>query len=32
VRMGLNRRDPWEAVEATPGEEAYARRKNHRVD
>jgi hypothetical protein len=31
VRMGLNRRDPWEAVEATFGEEAYARRKNHRV-
>jgi hypothetical protein len=31
VRMGLNRRDPWEAVEATSGEEAYARRKNHRV-
>ena len=22
VRMGLDRRDPWEAVEATPGEEA----------
>ena len=31
VRMGLDRRDPWEAVEATPGEEADARRKNHRV-
>jgi hypothetical protein len=31
VRMGLDRRDPWEAVEAIPGDEAIARRKNHRV-
>jgi Gluconate 2-dehydrogenase subunit 3 len=31
VRMGLNRRDPWEAVEADIGEEAAARRKNERV-
>jgi hypothetical protein len=31
VRMGLDRRDPWEAVEAAPGEEANARRKNRRV-
>jgi hypothetical protein len=30
VRMALDRRDPWEAVEA-PGEEAEARRKNDRV-
>jgi hypothetical protein len=30
--MGLDRRDPWEAVEATSGkEEAHARRKNSRV-
>ena len=31
VRMGLDRRDPWEAVEAHPGEEAQARRANQRV-
>jgi hypothetical protein len=31
VRMALDRRDPWEAVEAAPGEEAAARRKNDRV-
>jgi hypothetical protein len=31
VRMGLNRRDPWEAAEASPGKEAIARRKNGRV-
>jgi len=31
VRMGLDRRDPWEAVEATSGETANARRKNRRV-
>lgn len=31
VRMGLNRRDPWEAAEAHPGEEAKARRENSRV-
>jgi hypothetical protein len=31
VRMGLDRRDPWEAVEATPGEEIEARRKYDRV-
>jgi hypothetical protein len=31
VRMGLDRRDPWEAAEAKPGEEASARRKNERV-
>jgi hypothetical protein len=31
VRMALDRRDPWEAVEAMPGEEASARRKNRRV-
>jgi hypothetical protein len=29
--MGLDRRDPWEAVEATAGDEAGARRKNTRV-
>jgi hypothetical protein len=28
VRMGLDRRDPWEAVEATPGDEGHARSKN----
>jgi hypothetical protein len=28
VRMGLDRRDPWEAVEATPTAEAVALRKN----
>jgi hypothetical protein len=31
VRMALDRRDPWEAAEAAPGEEAAARRKNDRV-
>jgi hypothetical protein len=31
VRMALDRRDPWEAVEATPGEEHGARRKNDLV-
>ena len=31
VRMYFNRRDPWEAVEAKPGEEAKARRANERI-
>lgn len=31
VRMGFNRRDPWEAAEARPSEEESARRTNHRV-
>jgi gluconate 2-dehydrogenase subunit 3-like protein len=31
VRMGFDRRDPWEAVEARPGHEAEARRENRRV-
>ncbi|HEV2673355.1 MAG TPA: gluconate 2-dehydrogenase subunit 3 family protein [Aliidongia sp.] len=31
VRMGLDRRDPWEAAEAKPGEEEAARRKNDHV-
>ena len=31
VRMDLNRRDPWEAVEAEPGTEEKARRENGRV-
>ena len=31
VRMGLDRRDPWEAAEAKPGEEDRARRENRRV-
>jgi hypothetical protein len=31
VRMNFDRRDPWEAVEATPGHEAAAARKNPRV-
>ena len=31
VRMGLDRRDPWEAAEAKTGEQAHARRKNDRV-
>ena len=31
VRMGLNRRDPWEAAEAHPGEAAKAQRENQRV-
>jgi hypothetical protein len=31
VRMQLDRRDPWEAAEARPGEEISAQRKNERV-
>lgn len=31
VRMGFNRRDSWEAVEAHPGEEELARRENRHV-
>jgi hypothetical protein len=31
VRMGLDRRDPWEASEARPGREAKARTENSRV-
>jgi Gluconate 2-dehydrogenase subunit 3 len=31
VRMALDRRDPWEAAEAHPGEEAASARKNARV-
>jgi hypothetical protein len=31
VRLELDRRDPWEAAEARPGEEEEARRKNARV-
>ena len=31
VRMGFDRRDPWEAAEAKPGDEAAARRENRRV-
>ena len=31
VRLGLDRRDPWEAAEATPGHEETARRENARV-
>ncbi|HJU26839.1 MAG TPA: gluconate 2-dehydrogenase subunit 3 family protein [Rhodanobacteraceae bacterium] len=31
VRMYFNRRDPWEAVEAKPGEEEKARRANEHV-
>ena len=31
VRMGANRRDPWEASEARPGREDQARRENARV-
>ena len=31
VRMGFDRRDPWEAVEAKPGQEGAARRENRRV-
>jgi hypothetical protein len=31
VRMGFDRRDSWEAVEARPGEEESARRINSRV-
>ncbi|MHB1305294.1 MAG: gluconate 2-dehydrogenase subunit 3 family protein [Acidiphilium sp.] len=31
VRMELNRRDPWEPVEATPGDEDKARERNRHV-
>ncbi len=31
VRLGADRRDPWEAAEAAPGEEAAARAANARV-
>jgi len=31
VRLSADRRDSWEAVEATPGTEEYARRKNRDV-
>jgi hypothetical protein len=31
VRMDFNRRDPWEATEAKPGEEDQARKENARV-
>jgi hypothetical protein len=31
VRMGFDRRDPWEAAEATPGYETKAARENARV-
>jgi len=31
VRLDLNRRDPWEAAEARPGNEERARRENARV-
>ncbi|WP_428390715.1 gluconate 2-dehydrogenase subunit 3 family protein [Lichenicoccus sp.] len=31
VRLRLDRRDPWEAAEATPGHEERARRENARV-
>jgi hypothetical protein len=31
VRMGADRRDPWEASEARPGREAQARRENEHV-
>ena len=31
VRMDFDRRDPWEAAEAKPGDEARARRENLRV-
>lgn len=31
VRMNFDRRDPWEAAEAKPGEEEKARRENARV-
>lgn len=31
VRMGLDRRDPWEAVESAPGDAGDAERKNRRV-
>ena len=31
VRMALDRRDPWEPIEASPGDEVETRRKNSRV-
>lgn len=31
VRMGFDKRDPWEAAEATPGQEADAARQNRNV-
>ena len=31
VRMGFNKRDPWEAAEAKPGHDEEARRKNRHV-
>jgi hypothetical protein len=31
VRMGADRRDPWEAAEAEPGDEDAAREENGRV-
>jgi hypothetical protein len=31
VRMNYDRRDPWEAAEASPGHEEEARRENERV-
>ncbi len=31
VRMGFNKRDPWEAAEAHDGNAAEARRKNRHV-
>ena len=31
VRLRLDRRDPWEAAEAHPGQEEHARRENRRV-
>lgn len=31
VRLDGNRPDPWEAIEATPGQEAKAKRENRRV-
>jgi hypothetical protein len=31
VRMNFDRRDPWEAAEASPGQEDEARRENERV-
>ncbi|MBV9825430.1 MAG: gluconate 2-dehydrogenase subunit 3 family protein [Alphaproteobacteria bacterium] len=31
VRMGFDRRDPWEAAEAAPGGEQQARRENARI-
>jgi hypothetical protein len=32
VRMGEDRHDPWEAVEAEPGNEDEALRKNRHVE